>query len=105
MLYRKLVQMSERIRQLEEALHVRLTPGEQHPLLREELLNIKNGLHDVGADGSTNGPTAPEDETISMQLHENFGTLAITDGGATRFIGVTGSSEARASVLCLYSLH
>ena len=69
--------MSERIRQLEEALHdlhSQLSPAEHHPLLRQDLLSIKKSPELFGMDGSAatytrhpNARTSPENETDSLQ--------------------------------------
>ncbi|THH11525.1 hypothetical protein EW145_g571 [Phellinidium pouzarii] len=89
-LHSKLLEMSKRIRQLEDALQIAQATisSEPHPLLSEDLLPIKTGV-DV------------HDEKESMKLEENeeeepeisaaFGTLSMTERGETRFMGRAGS--------------
>lgn len=88
--------MSERIRQLEDALQSKLSPSERHPLLSNALLEIKNGIADMttSADNPESRAVTPgTDDDDPAHLHESFGTLAMTDSGGTRFIGNTGRSE------------
>lgn len=101
-LYRKLIAMSERIRQLEDALLVATASltGERHPLLSDELLAVKHGIDVLRAESLARGETpanGPEqhadDETVV--LNDMLGALEVGDGGATRFIGGTGGSEVR----------
>ena len=73
--------MSQRIRQLEDALSVTCnseTHGERHPLLRDELLAVKFG----------SGPrSVSEDDDDQFTL--SFGTLAVTDSGGSSYFGVS----------------
>jgi len=73
--------MSQRIRQLEDALSVTYNPeahGERHPLLRDELLAVKfgSGPRSVGED---------DDDQFTL----SFGTLAVTDSGGSSYFGVS----------------
>lgn len=81
--------MSERIRQLEDALSIFQSgvSDERHPLLRDELLSIKYGLD----------ARRPNDED---HLRKNLtstidalGTLTLGEHGETKFIGRSGGSE------------
>ena len=89
-LHRKLSEMSQRIRQLEDALEISHSSNSSHnhPLLREELLSIKRGVApsnaapEVEADG-------PEGDYV-----EAMGTMSISQRGVSRFIGRTGGSES-----------
>lgn len=79
----KLVQMSRRIRELEDALqiaHGSMSASQHHPLLSEDLLKIKNDLDQprVAAKGNDD---ADEDFVNS------FGTLSILDRGIETYIG------------------
>ncbi|KAH7909940.1 fungal-specific transcription factor domain-containing protein [Hygrophoropsis aurantiaca] len=89
-LHRRIAKMSERIRQLEDALGVLQSQHstEPHPLLRDDLLGV-NQRDDDGSgemdDGA--GPSNPP------EVLDAFGTLSITDHGISRFFGPTGGSE------------
>ncbi|KDQ56828.1 hypothetical protein JAAARDRAFT_36304 [Jaapia argillacea MUCL 33604] len=94
-LHRKIAEMSDRIRQLEDALAV-LQLGvsrDQHPLLRRDLMKIKSGLdlHVAGPDGD--GQDQDADDDASEQL-DSFGTLAVREGGASTFYGRSAGSES-----------
>lgn len=82
--------MSERIRQLEDALSEIQSQHstEPHPLLREDLLGVnhKDDESFVPPDES-GGPSHPP------EVLDAFGTLSITDHGISRFFGPTGGSE------------
>ncbi|KAJ8076441.1 hypothetical protein PM082_000864 [Marasmius tenuissimus] len=92
-LHRKIEEMGQRIRQLEDALSL-LQPS--HPLLRDEYLRIKFP------------PNAPEDTAVEKEvsaevadLADEYGTLTLEEGGRTRYFGRTGVSEVRRSlILC-----
>ena len=85
----KLIKMSDRIAQLEEALsesHVAAGNWQHHPLLCNDLRAIR---YVVGYN------VASEDE-IPKHPHnplENFGSLTISDDGETRFLGPSAGSE------------
>ena len=57
-----------------------------HPLLSEDLLSIKSG-----ADVFSNEGDKKEENTEGDDMCTAFGTLAISDIGATRFIGRLGA--------------
>jgi hypothetical protein len=76
--------MSQRIRQLEDALSVTHNSdlhGDRHPLLRDELLAVKFG----------SGSRAGSEETDD-QFTLSFGTLAITDRGGSSYFGVSAGA-------------
>jgi len=76
--------MSQRIRQLEDALssgHSSDTHGDRHPLLRDELLAVK-----FGSDPRSVSEDADDQFTLS------FGTLAITDSGGSSYFGVSAGA-------------
>ncbi|KAI9571978.1 fungal-specific transcription factor domain-containing protein [Boletus coccyginus] len=89
-LHRRIAKMSERIRQLEDALSDLQSQHstEPHPLLREDLL---------GVDHKDDEPFTPPDESGTPGHHpdvlDTFGTLSITDHGISRFFGPTGGPE------------
>lgn len=85
--------MSQRIRELEEALAIFQSglSTAPHPLLREELLSIK-----FGPELQQPEEPQPSEDTISDTL-DAFGTLAIGDNGESRYFGRSGGSEVRRS--------
>lgn len=93
--------MSDRIRQLENALlvlHSDLT-SEPHPLLTKELLQIKSSIELHGAFGGQGDSSEPrpershEDVDKASESLDAFGTLAIRDDGAATFYGRSAGSE------------
>jgi len=91
-LHRKIVEMGQRIRQLEDALSIFQSgvSNEVHPLLVEDLLAIKFG------------PEAPKPSNDAMNENSNvpintFGTLTIGDGGESNYFGRSAGSEVRHS--------
>ena len=92
-LHRKISEMSERIRQLEDALAIFQAgvSSERHPLLRDELLSIKFGpevRRTVDEEHTRN--------TLSQTI-DALGTLTVGDHGETKFIGRSGGTEVRHS--------
>lgn len=84
--------MSKRIRQLEDALEI--AHGDRssspHPLLADDLLEVKRG---VDAPDS-HVEVGQEDEEADSMIGA-FGTLTVSDSGAMRFIGASGSEVCR----------
>ncbi|KAG2007078.1 fungal specific transcription factor domain-containing protein, variant 3 [Coprinopsis cinerea AmutBmut pab1-1] len=99
-LHAKISQMSDRIRQLEDALAVShlTTTKETHPLLTRELLKVKSSLElhsAVEEDEKERVTTITEkDEGEESQYIDAFGTLAIRDDGAATFYGRSAGSES-----------
>ena len=95
-LHRKLNEMSQRIRQLEDALEISHTANSSnpHPLLREELLAIKRCV--TAPEPATKEPSpAAVAEAADGDYVEAMGTMTISDrGGVSRFIGGSGGSES-----------
>ena len=93
--------MSDRIRQLEDALtHLQSTiTHDSHPLLAKDLLQIKSiiELHGAfGGDmaGKSKADNKPEAEVdAESQYIDAFGTMAIRDDGATTFYGRSAGTE------------
>lgn len=83
--------MSERIRQLEEALQIiqAAVSSSPHPLLSNELLSIKN-VTDTSEDSEVNKPKFDVDS--EADVFSEFGTLSISDQGETRFYGRSGAA-------------
>lgn len=104
-LHAKLLEMSQRIRQLEDALQISYLAYSQkrHPLLSDELLKIKSGiLYTDNADTKTS-PDALDtgskfnDKDVSA-ISSEFGTLSISEKGDTCFVG-RSSTEALLMVI------
>lgn len=95
-LHEKIFLMSDRIRQLEDALAVLqsgIAPHESHPLLRRDLLEVKSiiDLHvAIDEDKAQKTVNHADDES---QYIEAFGTLALRDDGAATFYGRSAGSE------------
>ena len=90
--------MSDRIRQLEDALSIMqsTTTREVHPLLRPDLLKIKSGLELHSAINQAYAPGgAQTDEEMDAQSQDidAFGTLAVREDGAATFYGRSAGSE------------
>ncbi|TFK67651.1 hypothetical protein BDN72DRAFT_90025 [Pluteus cervinus] len=94
-LHQKISYMSDRIRQLEDALVVlqAAVSSEPHPLLDRELLKIKSSLDLHAAVDGEEEFTVPEEHDDS-QLLDTFGTLAIRDDGAATFYGRSAGQES-----------
>lgn len=98
-LHQKIAAMSDRIRQLEDALailHSTVTgpAGEPHPLLHRDLLKIKSSIELHSASSANNEDGREEDdEDGGEQYIDAFGTLAIRDDGAATFYGRSAGSE------------
>jgi hypothetical protein len=89
-LHKRIALMSNRIRQLEDALAV-LQSGcskEPHPLLRDELLTLKLDKEDAPVEAGEEQP----------EVIDSFGTLSISDKGTSRFFGTSGGTEVRLSI-------
>ncbi|KIY43676.1 hypothetical protein FISHEDRAFT_9564, partial [Fistulina hepatica ATCC 64428] len=97
-LHEKIAEMSNRIRQLEDALAIMQSAvsSQRHPLLEERLLKIK-----FGSEVLKNGPySAAHDSApssiISLKEEEKMhvlGTLAFNEAGNARFYGLSGGAE------------
>lgn len=82
---KKMRDMSQRIRQLEDAVQILTasTSMHPHPLLGEEYLSIKS----CNYDGIENEKEEEDEIGEVVELTDAFGTLAITDNGEVRFMG------------------
>lgn len=103
-LHRKLSEMSDRIRQLEDALstlHAKVSQdGDCHPLLQSDLLGIKT-LQEVHANPDITSRTPKSamrtSAAGSSDYIDAFGTLAIRNDGAETFYGRSAGSEVLSS--------
>ncbi|KAF8065271.1 fungal-specific transcription factor domain-containing protein [Lyophyllum atratum] len=94
-LHQKIAAMSDRIRQLEDALAILQSTQTRdlHPLLHRELLKIKSSieLHSAVEGGEEGGR---EEDVEESQAIDAFGTLAIRDDGVATFYGRSAGSES-----------
>ncbi|KZP26777.1 hypothetical protein FIBSPDRAFT_781546, partial [Athelia psychrophila] len=88
-LHQKIFEMSQRIRQLEDALRLLQSSlsSEKHPLLRNDLLSIK-----YGPEQQLSVPSDSVEDPLAEPV-EAFGTLTIGDGGESRYLGASAGSE------------
>ncbi|KDQ62020.1 hypothetical protein JAAARDRAFT_123795 [Jaapia argillacea MUCL 33604] len=88
-LHRRIARMSERIRQLEDALAALQAKSttEPHPLLRDDLLSANDK-------GEEDLEILEEPVANPPELIDAFGTLSIAENGIARFFGPTGGLEA-----------
>ena len=91
-LHRKIAEMGQRIRQLEDALAIFQSgvTNEIHPLLREELLGVK-----FGPEVQNSGDPEPSRDTVAETM-DALGTLTIGDFGESKYFGRSAGSEVRA---------
>ena len=89
--------MSERIRQLEDALAILhgKSSNEPHPLLRDDLVSADNAEQEEEDFVADEPPSQPPD------IIESFGTLSVAEHGISRFFGPTGGTEASFSHICI----
>ncbi|KAL5512403.1 hypothetical protein ACEPAG_3395 [Sanghuangporus baumii] len=101
-LHEKLVEMSKRIRQLEDALQIThaITSPTRHPLLSDDLLAIKSGIGIF----SDNAGSLNDAEELANELSSELGTLSISERGEACFMG-RGSSEASYSMYSITKAH
>ncbi|KAI0752488.1 fungal-specific transcription factor domain-containing protein [Daedaleopsis nitida] len=98
-LHRKIAEMSDRIRQLEDGLAILQSSvaREPHPLLALDLLRIKSGLelHSAAEGIFADSPREPVEEDGEEPAYvDAFGTLAVRDDGAATFYGRSAGSES-----------
>jgi hypothetical protein len=88
-LHRKISQMGQRIRQLEDALAIFQSgvSTETHPLLQDHLLGVK-----FGPEVRTSDEPVPHRDPIAESV-DAFGTLTIGDHGESKYFGPSGGSE------------
>ncbi|OCH93710.1 hypothetical protein OBBRIDRAFT_790061 [Obba rivulosa] len=88
-LHDKITQLASRVRQLEDALqnaHGQLS-NDPHPLLSEDLLQIKRPLERESPEEALKEPDPETAEAIDA-----VGSLSITESGHTKFFGPTANS-------------
>jgi hypothetical protein len=92
-LHNKIAEMSDRIRQLEDALAVSHSSvsRDPHPLLQRDL-KIKSMIDLHSAIEQTN-ENQEADELDGNRVLDTFGTLALRDDGASTFYGRSAGHE------------
>jgi hypothetical protein len=87
--------MSDRIRQLEDALAILQSTltHEPHPLLHRDLLQVKSSIDLHSAFDADAKVPKEQEESEDTQYIDSFGTLAIRDDGAATFYGRSAGSE------------
>ncbi|KAG7098726.1 hypothetical protein E1B28_000639 [Marasmius oreades] len=93
-LHKKIEEMGQRIRQLEDALAILQSSisAERHPLLREEYLKIKfpPALSDTNLVKEEKEGSNSQD----VELSDALGTLTLGEYGDTRYLGRSAGSES-----------
>jgi hypothetical protein len=94
-LHQKIADMSDRIRQLEDALAILQSTltCEPHPMLHRDLLKIKSSIELHSAVDADTTALTEQEESEDTQYIDSFGTLAIRDDGAATFYGRSAGSE------------
>ncbi|RDB15770.1 putative transcriptional regulatory protein C1F7.11c [Hypsizygus marmoreus] len=89
-LHEKINQLSNRVRQLEDALAQShsMNSSYTHPLLTEELLQIKRPLERERLDV----PPSKDDKSDANDNIDSMGSLSISHGGRSTFFGQTANS-------------
>ena len=87
--------MSNRIRQLEDALEILQSSvsDQRHPLLSDELLKVKFGSEAIN---SRENPTGDEDPALQKSSIDALGTLTLESSGKLQYLGRSAGSEVRA---------
>ena len=92
-LHKKIEEMGQRIRQLEDALAIfqASVSTERHPLLRDELLKIK-----FPPETSSDNPDGiVKTENAHLELADALGTLTLGESGDARYLGRSAGPEVR----------
>jgi len=92
-LHEKIYEMSNRIRQLEDALAIlqSTVSDQRHPLLTDELLKIKFGSEAINA----REMPAEEKDTATNKSIDALGTLTLGSSGEMQYFGRSAGSEVR----------
>lgn len=96
-LHRKIADMSNRIRQLEDALAIlqSATSDKRHPLLSDELLKVK-----FGSEALNPPQDSSSDRDASMlESIDVLGTLTLGDSGEVKYFGRSAGSETLMMVM------
>ncbi|KAK0484663.1 hypothetical protein IW261DRAFT_1331075 [Armillaria novae-zelandiae] len=106
-LHQKIAHMSDRIRQLEDALLILQSTitTEPHPLLDRDSLKIKSSIELHAAIQESESSAALAEEADESQYIDAFGTLAIRDDGAATFYGRSAGQEVSNSEPLLPETH
>ncbi|KAH9479083.1 putative transcriptional regulatory protein C1F7.11c [Psilocybe cubensis] len=92
-LHDKIYEMSNRIRQLEDALAIlqSTVTDQRHPLLSDELLRIKFGSEAINA-RKASADNADEDNSTAKSI-DALGTLTLGSSGEVQYFGGSAGSE------------
>lgn len=91
-LHSRIVNMSQRIRQLEDALAITTTHSDpNHPLLADHLLSIKFGP-ETGEGSASYDEDMHEDDTNEGSSIQSMGTFALSTRGEMKYFGPSGGS-------------
>lgn len=95
-LHEKIYEMSNRIRQLEDALAIlQSTVSDlRHPLLAEELLKVKFGSESINPRQAT---TSDDESPTTSKSIDALGTLTLGSSGEIQYFGSSAGSE-----VCVY---
>lgn len=90
-MHEKIYEMSNRIRQLEDALAIlQSTVSDlRHPLLTEELLKVKFGSESINARQATSDDESP----ATSKSIDALGTLTLGSSGEIQYFGSSAGSE------------
>lgn len=90
--------MSNRIRQLEDALAIlqSTVTDQRHPLLTDELLKVKFGSEAINAKQSDG-----EEERATNKSIDSLGTLSLGSSGKMQYFGGSAGSEVRPFLITL----
>ncbi|KAF8798605.1 hypothetical protein BYT27DRAFT_7203180 [Phlegmacium glaucopus] len=90
-LHEKIYEMSNRIRQLEDALAILQSSvsDQRHPLLSDELLKVKFGSESINVRET---PTSDEDHAPQKSI-DALGTLTLGSSGKLQYLGRSAGSE------------
>ncbi|KAF8159162.1 fungal-specific transcription factor domain-containing protein [Crassisporium funariophilum] len=91
-LHDKIYEMSNRIRQLEDALAILQSSvsDRRHSLLTDELLKIKFGSESINA---REAESAAEEDTTTQRSIDALGTLTLGSSGEIQYLGRSAGSE------------
>ncbi|KAJ3512326.1 hypothetical protein NLJ89_g3583 [Agrocybe chaxingu] len=92
-LHEKIYEMSNRIRQLEDALAILQAnvSDQRHPLLSDDLLKIKFGSEALNARGEP--PLSKDEDAATTKSIDALGTLTLGSSGDVQYFGRSAGSE------------
>ncbi|KAF6750634.1 fungal-specific transcription factor domain-containing protein [Ephemerocybe angulata] len=102
-LHKRISKLSNRVRQLEDALATLQAKhsSEPHPLLHADLISASQPSNEWNEDVTMDVGDDYDEPAGDKEVIDAFGTLSISQHGVSRFFGPTGGSEVRAPSLLL----